>query len=72
MVTATRWTVHGFIDREIVEGTEVAKDFNSPMGGAPVSTGQTPRDWTTNQTIHMKELMGPATYVAEDGLVGYQ
>ena len=72
MITATRWTEHRVLDREIVEGTEGAKDLNSPMGGATVSTGQTPQDWTTNQTRHMKALMGAATYVAEDGLVGCQ
>ena len=47
----------------------------SPMGGATVSTGQTPgapRDWTINQRVHMEGPMAPATYVAEDGLVGHQ
>ena len=51
------------------------------MERATVSTGQTlpphplpraPRDWTTNQRIHMQGPRAPATYVAEDGLVGYQ
>ena len=32
----------------------------------------TPRDWTTNQRVHMEGPMAPAAYVAEDGLVGYQ
>jgi hypothetical protein len=31
-----------------------------------------PRDWTTNQRVHMEGPMAPATYVAEDGLVGHQ
>ena len=31
-----------------------------------------PGDWTTNQSVHMKGPIAPATYVAEDGLVGYQ
>jgi hypothetical protein len=31
-----------------------------------------PRDWTTNQRIHMEGPMALATYVAEDGLVGHQ
>jgi hypothetical protein len=30
-----------------------------------------PRDWTTNQRIHMEGPMTLATYVAEDGLVGH-
>ena len=29
-----------------------------------------PRDWTTNQRVHMEGPMALATYVAEDGLVG--
>ena len=29
-------------------------------------------DWTTNQRVHMEGPMAPATYVAEDGLVGHQ
>jgi hypothetical protein len=28
-----------------------------------------PRDWTTNQNVHMEGPMTPAAYVAEDGLV---
>ena len=42
---------------------------------AKISTGQTPgapRDWTTNQRIHMERPMALAMYVAEDGLVGHQ
>jgi hypothetical protein len=31
-----------------------------------------PRDWTTNQRVHMEGLMAPASYVAEDGLVEHQ
>jgi hypothetical protein len=31
-----------------------------------------PECWTTNQRLHMKGPMAPATYVAEDGLVGHQ
>jgi hypothetical protein len=31
-----------------------------------------PEDWTTNQRIHMEGPMAPASYVAEDGLVGHQ
>jgi hypothetical protein len=31
-----------------------------------------PRDWTTNQRVHMERPMAPAAFVAEDGLVGYQ
>jgi hypothetical protein len=31
-----------------------------------------PRNKTTNQRIHMEELMAPATYVAEEGFVRHQ
>ena len=30
-----------------------------------------PGDWTTNQRVHMEGPMALATYVGEDGLVGY-
>ena len=45
------------------------------MGGATVSTGPTPRaprDWTTNQRVHMEGPMAFSAYVAEDGLVGHE
>ena len=45
------------------------------MGGATVSTGQTPgapRDWTTKQSIHMEKPVGLAAYVGEDMLDGHQ
>ena len=45
------------------------------MERATVSTDQTPRaprDWTTNQRVHMEGPMALATYVAEDGLFGHQ
>jgi hypothetical protein len=32
----------------------------------------TPRDWTTNQRIHMEGPMALVTFVAKDGLVGHQ
>jgi hypothetical protein len=31
-----------------------------------------PGDWTTNQRVQMEQPMALATYVEEDGLVGYQ
>jgi hypothetical protein len=31
-----------------------------------------PRDWTNNQRVHVEQPMALATYVAEDGPVGYQ
>ena len=40
-----------------------------------MSTNQTPgvpRDWTTNQRVHMEGPMAIIVCVAVDGLVGYQ
>jgi hypothetical protein len=45
------------------------------MEGATVSTSWTPgapRNWTTNQRIHMEGPRALATYVAEDSLAGHQ
>ena len=39
------------------------------MWGATV---QTPQDWITNQIIHIKVLMSPASDIAENRLVGCQ
>ena len=78
MLAANHWTEHGVPDRGVREGTEEAKGIYSPMEGATVSTNQTltlpraPRDWTTNQRIHMEGPIAPVAYVAEDGLIGHQ
>jgi hypothetical protein len=44
------------------------------MEGATVSTGQTPESsrGLDHQRVHTEGPMAPATYVAEDGLVGHQ
>ena len=77
MFTANHWIEHRDPNGGVGEGTEGAEGVCSPMEGATVSTGQTPppgapRDWTTNQRVHMEGPMALATYVAEDGLVGHQ
>jgi hypothetical protein len=36
-----------------------------------VRSPRDPRDWVTNQRIHMERPMALAIYVAEDGLVGH-
>ena len=69
MLITKHWSEHGVLDRGMGEGTERAKYIYSPMVEAKVSTDQATRDWTTRQIIHMKELVSPVTYVAEDGLV---
>ena len=45
---------------------------NSVNGPEPFPRPGAPRDWTTNQRVHMEGPMALATYVAEDGLVGHQ
>ena len=75
MLAVNYWTEYRIPDGGVGEGTEGAEGVCSPMEGATVSTGQTPRapgDWTTNQRIHMGGPMVLVTYVAEDGLVGHQ
>ena len=76
MLSANHWTEHGVSNGGVGEGTEGAERVCSPMEGATVSTTvqtlEAPRDWTTNLRIHMEGPMAPATYIAEDGLVGYQ
>jgi hypothetical protein len=57
------------------KGRKELRGYAAPCGETTVLTGQTPRaprDWTNNQRLHMEGPMVLATYVAEDGLVGYQ
>ena len=66
----------GSPDRRVEEVTKVAgRGCCSPIEGVTVSMGQTPpgapREWTTNQRIHMEEPMVLVTYEVEDGLVGH-
>ena len=75
MLVANHWIEPGVLNGRVGEGTEGAEGICSPMEGATVSTSQTPgapRDWTTNQRVHMEGSMAPVTYVAEDGLVWHQ
>jgi hypothetical protein len=77
MLAANYWTEHGVPNEGIGEGTEGTEGVCSPMGGATVSTGQTPPppapgDWITNQRVYREGPMAPAIYVAEDSLVGHQ
>ena len=75
MLTANHWTELRVPDGAVGEETEGAEVVCSPMEGATMSTGQTPRapgDWTTNQRIHMEGPLALAEYVTETGLVGHQ
>jgi hypothetical protein len=74
MLAANHWTGRRVPDGGVEEGTEGVEGVCSPVGGTTESSGQTPgapKDWITNQRVHMEGPMSPATYVAEDGLVGY-
>ena len=65
----------GFPNGGVEEVTAGTVGVCSPMEGATVSTGKTPRapeNWTTNQRVHMALPMVLATYVAKDGLVGHK
>ena len=75
MFKANHWTECRVSYGVFGEGTEGTEGVCSPMEEATLSTGETPgspRDWTTNQRIHMKGPMVLVTYVAKDGLVEHQ
>ena len=72
MISAKYWTECRVSDGGVGEETEGADRVCSPMGGATVSTSQTPgapSDWTTNKRVHIEGPMTLATYVADDGLM---
>ena len=47
-------------NRGVGEGTEGVEGGCSPMGGAKAKPPGAPRDWTTNQRVHMEGLMASA------------
>jgi hypothetical protein len=60
---------------KLEKGPKELKGFAAPYEEQqyePTSTSKAPRDETTNQRVHMEGLIAPATYVAEDGLVGHK
>jgi hypothetical protein len=60
---------------ELEKVPNVLKGFEAPQEEQPYEPTSTPRasrDESTNQCIHMEGPMAPATYVADDDLVGYQ
>ena len=75
MLSANHWTECGVPDGGVGEGIEGAEGVCSPMEEQQCQQAipsRAPRDWTTNQRIHMEGPMTLATYVAENGLVGHQ
>ena len=60
---------------ELEKGLKEQRGFAAPWREQQCQQARlpgAPRDWTTNQRIHMEQPMALATYVAEDGLVGHQ
>jgi hypothetical protein len=71
MLTANHWTEHGIRNEGVRERTERAEEVCNPIGRTKISanqTSQSSKELNTNKRVHMT----PVTYVAEDGLVGYQ
>jgi hypothetical protein len=63
---------------EFEKGLKEMRGFAAPWGEQQCQLARlspapgVPRDWTTNQGVHMEGPMAPAAYVAEDVLAGYQ
>jgi hypothetical protein len=60
---------------ELEKGLKEQRGFAAPWGEQQFQQARSPRaprDWTTNQRVHMEGPMVLAAYVAEDGLVGHQ
>ena len=60
---------------ELEKGQKELRGFAAPWKEQQYQQARppgAPRNWTTNQRIHMEIPMALATYVAEDGLVGHQ
>jgi hypothetical protein len=62
---------------ELEKGLKELRGFAAPRRKqqcqlARPPTPRAPKDWTTNQRIHMEQPIVLDTYVAEDGLVGHQ
>ena len=57
---------------ELEKGLKEVREFAALCGEQQCQQARPsgpPRDWTTNQRVHMEEHMAPAAYVAEDSLV---
>jgi hypothetical protein len=60
---------------DLEKGLKELRGFAAPWREQqckPARPPGAPRDWTTNQRVHMEGPMAPAPYVAEGGLVGHQ
>jgi hypothetical protein len=54
---------------ELEKKLKELRRFAAPWGEQQFSTGQTPVDWTTNQTVHMEGPMARTEYEAGDALL---
>jgi hypothetical protein len=60
---------------DLEKGLKELRGFAAPWREQqckPARPPGAPRDWTTNQRVHMEGPMAPAPYVAEDGLISHQ
>ena len=73
MIAANHCTECWVPDGGIVEGTEDAEGDFQPHGESKgvnrKDPPRDPRDWTSNQRVHIEEPMPQAAYVEEGGLV---
>jgi hypothetical protein len=71
------WTEPGVLNGGVREKSEGVKRICNPIGRTAVSTNQNPlppssQGLNHQPRVHMGGPMAPATYVAEDTLVGHQ
>jgi hypothetical protein len=57
---------------ELEKRLKELKGFAAPPGEQQCQLARAPRDWTTNQIVHLKGPMAMASYLAKDGFVGHQ
>ena len=77
MLVANHWTELGIPYGGVKERTEGAEGVCNPIGRTTISTKQTSPPQRSQELNHQLKSthggnMAPATFVAEDGLVGHQ
>ena len=71
MLKVSYWNEVGVPNGGVEEGTEGVEGACSNNIVNRLDPPRAPREWTTNQKIHMVGPMALAAYVAENGLVGH-
>jgi hypothetical protein len=69
MLTTNDWTECRVPDGAIREETEGNDEVCSPMEEQLARPPGAPRDWTTNQRVHMEGPMAPTAYVQRMALL---